>query len=57
MIRIDMPLQNHRWSILHQDLPALDPSRSAPTDQVVHLTQALRDEQAATRLVEVEARN
>ena len=31
-IRVDAPLQNHRWSILRQDLPALDPSRLAPTD-------------------------
>ena len=29
----------------------------APTDQVVHLVQALRDEQAATHLAEVEARS
>ena len=55
MLRIDAPLQNHRWSILRQDLLALDPSRLAPTDQVVHLIQALRDEQAATPLAEVEA--
>ena len=54
-LRINAPLQNLRWSILHQDLPALDPSRLAPTDQVVHLVQALRDEQAATHLAEVEA--
>ena len=56
-LRIDMPLQNHRWSILRHDLPALDPSRLAPTDQVVHLVQVVRDEQAATRLAEVEARS
>ena len=56
-LRIDTPLQNYRWSILHQDLPALDPSRLAPTDQVVHLIRALRDEQAATCLAEVEARS
>ena len=56
-LRVDAPLQNHRWNILHQDLPALDPTRLAPTDQVVHLVQALRDEQAATHLAEVEARN
>ena len=56
-LRVDAPLQNHRWNILRQDLPALDPTRLAPTDQVVHLVQALRDEQAATRLAEVEARN
>ena len=53
---VDAPLQNHR-SILRQDLPALDQSRLAPTDQVVHLVQALRDKQAATRLVEVEGRS
>ena len=57
MLRIDAPLQNHRWSILRQDLPALDPSYLAPTDQVVHLVQALSDEQAATCLAEVEARS
>ena len=57
MLRVDAPLQSHRWNILRQDLPALDPTRLAPTDQVVHLVQALRDEQAATRLAEVEARN
>ena len=59
MLWVDTPLQNHRWSILRQDLPALDPSRLAPTDQVVHLLvqQALRDEQAATRLAETEARS
>ena len=57
MLRVDAPLQNDRWSILRQDLPALDPSRLAPTDQVVHLVQALRDEQAATRLVETEAQS
>ena len=56
-LRIDTPLQNHRWSILCQDLPALDPSRLAPTDQVVHLVQALRDEQAATRMAEVEVQS
>ena len=56
-LRVNAPLQSHRWSILRQDLPALDPSRLAPTDQVVHLVQALRDEQAATRLVETEARS
>ena len=54
-LRINAPLQNRRWSILCQDLPALDPSHLAPTDQMVHLVQALRDEQAATRLAEVEA--
>ena len=53
-LRVDAPLQNHRWNILRQDLPALDPTSLAPTDQVVHLVQALRDEQAATRLAEVE---
>ena len=57
MLHIDAPLQSHRWSILCQDLPALDPSCLAPTDQVVHLVQALRDEQAVTRLAEVEARS
>ena len=57
MLSIDVPLQNHRWSILHQDPPALDPSQLAPTDQVVHLLQVLRDEQAATRLAEVEAQS
>ena len=57
MLCIDPPLQNHQWSILCQDLPALDPLHLAPTDQVVHLVQALRDEQAATHLAEVEARN
>ena len=56
-LRVDAPLQNHRWNILRQDLPALDPSRLAPTDQVVHLVQALRDEQAATCLAEVEVRS
>ena len=54
-LRIDAPLQNHRWNILCQDLPVLDPTCS--TDQVGHLVQALRDEQAATRLAEVEARS
>ena len=33
-ICIDALLQNHRWSILRQDLPALDPSRLAPANQV-----------------------
>ena len=56
-LRVDAPLQNHRWNILRQDLPVLDPTRLAPTDQVVHLVQALRDEQAATRLAEVEVRS
>ena len=56
-LRVDAPLQSHRWSILRQDLPALDPARLAPTDQVVHLVQALRDEQAANRLAETEARS
>ena len=55
-LHVDAPLQNHRWNILCQDLPALDPSRLAPTDQVVHLVQALRDKQAATHLAEVEVR-
>ena len=57
MLHIDPPLQNHQRSILCQDLPALDPLHLAPTDQVVHLIQALRDEQAANHLEEVEARN
>ena len=57
ILRINALLQNHRWSILRQDLPALDPSCLAPTDQVVHLVQALRDEQAATCLAEVEAQS
>ena len=57
MLRIDTPVQNHRWSILHQGLPVLDPSYLAPTDQVVDLVQVLRDKQAATRLVEVEDRS
>ena len=56
MLRIDAPLQNHRWSILQQDLPVLDQSCLAPTDQVVHLFQVLRDEQAATHLAEVDNR-
>ena len=38
-LRVNAPLQSHRWSILHQDRPALDPSRLALTDQVVHLVQ------------------
>ena len=56
MLCIDAPLQDHRWSILQQDLPVLDQSCLAPTDQVVHLFQVLRDEQAATRLAEVDNR-
>ena len=54
---VDAQLQNHQWNVLCQDLLVLDPTRLAPTDQVVHLVQALRDEQAATCLAEMEARS
>ena len=57
VMRVDAALQHHRWEILRSDLPALDPSRLAPSDQMVGLVEALRTEQAAVRQEQAEARN
>ena len=57
VMRVDAALQHHRWEILRSDLPALDPSRLAPSDQMVGLVEALRTEQAAARHEQAEARN
>ena len=56
-MRVDAALQHHRWEILRSDLLALDPSRLAPSDQMVGLVEALRTEQAAVRQEQAEARN
>ena len=57
VMRVDAALQHHRWEILPSDLPALDPSQLAPSDQMVGLVEALRTEQAAARQEQAEARN
>ena len=57
VMRVDATLQHHRWEILRSDLPALDPLRLAPSDQMVGLVEALRTEQAAARHEQAEARN
>ena len=57
MMRVDAALQHHRWVILWSHLPALDPSRLAPSDQMVGLVEALRTEQAAACHEQAEARN
>ena len=57
VMRVDAALQHHRWEILRSDLPALDPSRLAPSDQMVGLVEALRTEQAAARHEQSEACN
>ena len=57
VMRVDAALQHHRWEILRSDLPALDPSWLAPSDQMVGLVEALRTEQAAVRHEQAEARN
>ena len=55
-IRVEPVLQAHRWEVLRTDLPALDPSRLAPTDQMASLVDVLRLENAAARRDQVEAR-
>ena len=55
-IRVEPVLQAHRWEVLRTDLPALDPSRLAPTDQMASLVDVLRLENAAARQDQVEAR-
>ena len=57
VMRVDAALQHHHWEILRSDLPALDPSRLARSDQMVGLVEALRTEQAAVRQEQAEARN
>ena len=52
-IRVEPVLQAHR---LRTDLPALDPSRLAPTDQMASLVDVLRLENAVARQDQVEAR-
>ena len=41
-IRVEPVLQAHRWEVLRTDLPALDPSRLAPPDQMASLVDVLR---------------
>jgi hypothetical protein len=48
-VDIDDALQAYRWSLLTQDLPALDPLRLAPSDQMVALVGALRQDRMADR--------
>ena len=55
-IRVEPVLQAHRWEVLRTDLPALDPSRLDPPDQMASLVDVLRLENAATRQDQVEAR-
>ena len=55
-IRVEPVLQAHHWEVLRTDLPALDPSRLAPTDQMASLVDVLRLENAAARQDQVEAR-
>ena len=57
VMRVDAALQHHRWEILRSDLPALDPSWLAPSEQMVGLVEALRTEQATARHEQAEARN
>ena len=57
VMRVDDALQHHRWEILGSDLPVLDLSRLAPSDQLVGLVEALHMEQAAVRQEQAEARN
>ena len=56
-MHMDAALQHHHWEILWSDLLALDPSRLAPSDQMVGLVEALGTEQAAVRQEQAEARN
>jgi len=46
---VDEALQQHRWSLLTQDLPALDPQRLSQSDQVLAVLAALRQDRAAER--------
>jgi len=48
-IAVDAALQHHRWSVLVQDLPALDPQRLSQSDQVLAVLAALRQDRAAER--------
>ena len=57
VMRVDAALQHHRWEIPRPDLPALDPSQLAPSDQMVSLVEGLHTEQAAVRQEQVEACN
>lgn len=52
----DEDLQRYRWETLTSDLPALDPTRLAPTDQFVALLAAMRQERAAERAADAAAR-
>ena len=45
----------HRWEVLRTDLPALDPSRLAPPDQMASLVDVLRLKNAAAWQDQVEA--
>ena len=54
-IRVELVLQAHRWEVLRTDLPALDLTRLAPTDQMASLVDVLRLENAAARQDQVEA--
>ena len=57
VMRVDAALQHHCWEILQLDLLVLDPSRLAPSDQMVGLVEALRTEQATVHQEQVEAHN
>ena len=48
-LAVDESLQQHRWSLLTQDLPALDPQRLSQSDQVLAVLAALRQDRAAER--------
>jgi hypothetical protein len=48
-IAVDAFLQHHRWTVLVQDLLALDPQRLSQSDQVLAVLAALRHDRAAER--------
>ncbi|KAL7576624.1 hypothetical protein ACA910_005562 [Epithemia clementina (nom. ined.)] len=54
-LRVDRDLQRHRWHILLQDFPHLDPLRLGQADQTARLVDTLRLDRAAERAADAAA--
>ncbi len=55
-LNVDANLQHFCWTVMLQDLPALDPFRLAPPNQMVATISSLRFDRAAERADDVARR-